>query len=64
MDKVLLRRNEFQNDIVPNAISLAKNINNLVTWFDETNEINGIDSDKLMVWLIFIIANHNMEADF
>ena len=49
MDKVLLRRNEFQNDIVPNAISLAKNINNLVTWFDETNEINGIDSDKLMV---------------
>ena len=54
MDKVLLRRNEFQNEIVPNAISLAKNINNLVTWFDTANEDlnNNIDSDKLTVCLL------------
>ena len=51
MDKVLLRRNELQNEIVPNSISLAKNINNLVTWFDAANGDlnNNIDSDKLTV---------------
>ena len=54
MDKVLLRRNELQNEIVPNSISLAKNINNLVTWFDTANGDlnNNIDSDKLTVCIL------------
>ena len=54
MDKVLLRRNELQNEIVPNSISLAKNINNLVTWFNTANGDlnNNIDSDKLTVCML------------
>ena len=57
MDKVLLRRNELQNEIVPNSISLAKNINNLVTWFDTANGDlnNNIDSDKLTVCILTFI---------
>ena len=68
MDKVLLRRNELQNEIVPNSISLAKNINNLVTWFDTANGDlnNNIDTDKLTVCILTLInlrktfGNHHL----